>query len=370
MENLENQTSTVNYDKLDELVRKFQKVFNILVPIIAFVVSLIVVGIIIKIQGGSIIVAYSSLFRSSFGDLNSLGNSLSRAVPLIMAGLGIAIAARANIINLGAEGQIIFGGIFATYVGIHLQGLPPIIHIPLCLLAGFIGGALWAFIPGYFNAKHNTNIIITAMLLNDIAIGVLGALVHGPLKEVGGFSPQSAQIAVSARLPMFIPGSRVHIGIIIALVIAVIAHYILFKTPRGLETRILGGNPVVAKHSGMQVISMQIMLVLIAGGLAGAGGAMEIMGSQFRLREAFLMNYGYEALAVALLGQKSPYGVIIAGILFGALKAGRGGMVNAANLPVSFSMVLSGVLILSISISPILMKIPKYLALRNISGQK
>ena len=115
---------------------------------------------------------------------------------------------------------------------------------------------------------------------------------------------------------------------------------------------------------------MQIMLVLIAGGLAGAGGAMEIMGSQFRLREAFLMNYGYEALAVALLGQKSPYGVIIAGILFGALKAGRGGMVNAANLPVSFSMVLSGVLILSISISPILMKIPKYLALRNISGQK
>ncbi len=370
MEKLDNQVTTVNYDKLDELVRKFQKIFNIFVPIFAFLVSLIVVGIIIKIQGGSIIVAYSSLFKSAFGNLNSIGNSLSRAVPLIMAGLGIAIAARANIINLGAEGQIIVGGIFATYVGINLQGLPPVLHITLCLLAGFIGGALCAFLPGHFNAKHNTNIIITAMLLNDITIGILGALVQGPMKEVGGFAPQSAQIAMSARLPMFIPGSRVHVGIIIALVLAVIAHFVLFKTPIGLETRILGGNPLVAKHSGMQVIGMQIMLVLIAGGLAGMGGAMEIMGSQFRLREAFLMNYGYEALAVALLGQKSPYGVIIAGILFGALKAGRGGMVNAANLPVSFSMVLSGVLILCISISPILMKIPRYLAVRNISANR
>lgn len=369
MEKLDNQVTTVNYDKLDELVRKFQKIFNIIVPIFAFLVSLFVVGIIIKIQGGSIIVAYSSLFTSAFGNLNSIGNSLSRAVPLIMAGLGIAIAARANIINLGAEGQIIVGGIFATYVGINLQGLPPVLHITLCLLAGFIGGALCAFLPAYFNAKHNTNIIITAMLLNDITIGILGALVQGPMKEAG-YSPQTAQIAMSARLPMFIPGSRVHIGIIIALVLAVIAHFVLFKTPIGLETRILGGNPLVAKHSGMQVIAMQIILVLIAGGLAGMGGAMEIMGSQFRLREAFLMNYGYEALAVALLGQKSPIGVIIAGVLFGALKAGRGGMVNAANLPVSFSMVLSGVLILCISISPILMKIPRYLAVRNISAEK
>ncbi|AMP21041.1 hypothetical protein AZF37_07580 [endosymbiont 'TC1' of Trimyema compressum] len=284
MESFNKEKTTVNYDQLDDLVRKFQKIFNILVPVITVIFSLLVVSIIIKIQGGSIVLAYSSLFESAFGNLNNIGNSLNRAIPLIMTGLGIAIAARANIMNLGAEGQIIFGGIFATVVAVNFQGIPPSNSCsPLFIGPGFLGGVFWAFIPGYFNAKHNTNIIITAILLNDIAIGVLRALVQGPLKEANGFAPQSAQIVTSAHLPLILSGSRLHLGIAIALVLAIIAHFVLFRTPVGLNNRILGGNPILARHSGMNVVTMPNTTGFNSGWLSGNGWCQcggEIMGSQ------------------------------------------------------------------------------------------
>jgi ABC-type uncharacterized transport system permease subunit len=367
---IEKADNNVNYDRLDQLVRKFEKIFNILVPFIAIIISLLVVGLIIALQGGSPLLAYASLFNSAFGSAYGIATSLNIAVPLILVGLGIALAARAGIINLGGEGQIIIGGVFGTIVATQLQGLPPILHISLSILAGFIGGALWAFVPGYFYAKHGTNIIITTMLLNDIAIGVLGALVKGPMKEPPGYYPQSAVVFATAKLPVILANTRLHAGLIIALVLAIISYVLIFKTPFGHDIRTIGENPTVAKHSGMKVFKIQIISMLLAGGLAGMGGAIEILGSQHRLRSGFLTNYGYEALAVALLGQKNPLGVVLAGILFGALKAGRGGMVRAANLPASLSLVLSGVIIFFVAISPVLMKLPRYLAIKELNSNK
>ncbi len=360
----------VNYEQLDLLIRKFENIFYILVPVMAVLISLVVVGIFIVIQNASPLVAYASLFKSSFGSLYDVSNSLNRAVPLILTGLGIAVAARAGIMNLGGEGQIILGGIFATVVAVNLYWLPSALLIPLSIFAGALGGALWAFVPGFFYAKHGTNIIITTILLNDIAIGILGMLVKGPMKEAGGYAPQSAVVALSAKLPFLIDSTRLHVGILIAVVLVLLTQVLVFRSSAGHEIRTIGENPNFARHSGVNVKTMQIWLMLGAGALAGVAGSVEILGSQHRLRSGFLANYGYEALAVALLGQKSPIGVLLAGVLFGALKAGRGGMVRAAELPVSFSMVLSGVIIFFVVISPIMMKFPRAIAVRSMNRSR
>lgn len=360
---------SVNFDRLDQLVRKFEKLFNVLIPVVAILISLIIVGLIIAVQGASPLEAYGALLTSAFGSAYNIANSLNIAIPLILTGLGIALAARCGIINLGGEGQIIAGGVFATLVGTHFAGLPSYIHVPLCILAGFIGGALWAFVPGFFFAKYGTNFMITTILLNDIAGGIVSTLVKGPMIEPPGYAPQSAQIADGARLPVILPGTRLYAGILIALLLAVAVYVLIFKTSFGHDLRTLGENPTAARHSGINVFLMQMLIVLVAGGLAGIGGASEILGSQYRLRAGFLSNYGYEALAVAMLGQKHPFGVVLAGIMFGALKAGRGGMVRAANLPTSLSMVLSGVIIFFVAISPVLMKLPRYLAVREMNAR-
>ena len=361
--------ASASYDRLDQLVRQFEKVFNILIPVVAIVVSLLIGSIIILAQGASPLEAYAALVQGAFGGAYNLSNSLVMATPLILTGLGIALAARCGIINLGGEGQIVMGGIFATFVGTlpQLQGLPAPVYVPLCLLAAFLGGALWAAVPGYFFARHGVNFMITTMLLNDIANGIITALVQGPMKEADKFAPQSAQVAVSARLPILFSGTRLHAGFLLAVILAALAFFVLFKTPFGHDLRTLGENPTAARHAGIHVFGMQMVIVILAGGLAGMAGSAEILGSQYRLRSGFLSNYGYEALAVAMLGQKHPFGVVIAGILFGALKSGRGSMARAADLPTSFSMVLSGVIIFFVAISPILMKLPRYLALREMN---
>ena len=358
--------ASAGYDRLDTLVRKFERIFNFLVPIAAVILALVVVGIIIAVQGASPLQAYAALFESAFVGPYNLANTLNTATPLLLCGLGIALAARAGIINLGGEGQIIMGGIFATMAGTSFPGIPAALHVPVCLLAGFLGGMVWSFVPGWFFAKHGTNFMITTILLNDIAGGIISWLVKGPMVEPPGYTPQSPLIADTARLPLIWEGTRLYPGIFIGLALAVVAWVLLYKTSLGHDIRALGENPIAARHSGINIVGLQILVVLIAGGLAGMAGATEIMGSQYRLRAGFLANYGYESLAVCMLGQKHPFGVVIAAIMFGALKSGRGGMVRAANLPTSLSLVLSGVIIFFVAISPALMKLPRYLAVREM----
>jgi general nucleoside transport system permease protein len=359
-----------NYDRLDRIVRRYERIFAFLVPVLAVLISLVVVGILIAAQGASPLRAYGALFQSAFGSRYALATSLKTATPLIMVGLGIALAARGGIINLGGEGQIIWGGIFASLVGIYLPIPWPPLHVAVCLLAAIAGGALWAFVPGYFFARRGVNIIVTTVLLNEIAIGILATLVNGPLKEPPGFYVQSALVAETAKLPIILSRTPLHAGFVLALGLAVATYVVNFRTTVGFEIRTIGENPVAALHAGIRVARVQILTMLLAGGMAGLAGGSEILGTQHRLRTGFLENYGYEALAVALLGQKHPLGVVLAALLFGALKTGRGGMVRVANLPVSLSLVLSGVIIFCVAVSPILMCLPRLIAMRELhSGQ-
>lgn len=353
-------------DRLDLLVRRFEKLFSFLVPILAVLAALALISILISSQGASPLEAYKALFGGAFGNISDIASSLNRAAPYILVGLGVAIGFRGGIFNIGGEGQIMMGAVLSSAVAIYLKGVSPYIHIPLCLLAGFIGGAMWGFIPGYFFAKNGTNMIITTIMMNSIALGILSALVKGPMQEPPGYYDQTYMIENSAALPLIWPGTRLHAGILIAIVAAILLYILLFRTSFGYQIRTIGENVIAAKHAGMRVFSKQIQIMLISSGLAGLAGTIEILGAQHRLRPLFLQNYGYEALAVAILGQKNPFGVIISGLLFGVLKSGAGSMQRATNLPMSLIDVLSGIIILFVVASGILMGLPRFLAKRQM----
>ena len=359
---------SLDFDRLDILVRRFETLFSFLVPVLAVTAAMSLIGFLIYSLGSSPVEAYKALIAGSFGTTYDFANSLNRAAPLMLVGLGVAVAFRGGVFNIGGEGQIMMGGIASSAVAIYFTGLPIYIHLPLALLAGFAGGALWGLIPGYFYAKHGTNLIITTIMLNDVALGILNTLVKGPMQEPPGYYPQSPQIQPSTILPLIWPGTRLHAGLLIALAAAVLLYIILFRTPFGYEIRTVGENAVAAKHAGINVFRNQLMLMILSGGLGGLAGAIEILGSQYRLRPEFLPNYGYEALAVAILAQKNPLGVIVSALLFGALKAGAGSMQRATNLPMSLVSILGGVIILFVISSGILMRFPRYLAKRQVAN--
>jgi general nucleoside transport system permease protein len=356
---------SINFETLDRLVRRFERLFLVLAPCIAVTTALILIGLMIFALGQSPLVAYKGLFVGAFGTLYDTANSLNRATPLILAGLGLALAYRGGVFNIGGDGQIMMGGLAATLVGINLHNLPIAIHLPLTLLAGFVGGAIWGVIPGYAFAKYGTNLVITTIMLNSIAAGINLTLVNGPLQDPSGSAPQSAMVQLSARLPFILPGTRLHAGIILAVLSAIILYILLFHTPFGYEVRTVGQNTTAARHAGMNVFRTQILLMVISGGLAGLAGSTEILGAQFRLRDAFLPGYGYDAIAVALLGQTNPFGVMFSGLFFGGLLAGAGSMQRATNLPSSLISITSGVIILFVTASIILTKLPRYLAKRG-----
>lgn len=357
----------VDNDNLDLLIRRFENLFSLLVPFTAVASALAIIGIMILSLGSSPLIAFKALFEGAFGTTYDIATSLNRATPLILTGLGLAVAYSGGVFNIGGEGQIMMGGLAATIVGVYVKGFPPLIHLPLTLIAGFIGGAIWGVIPGYFYAKNGTNLIITTIMLNSVADGIIHMLVKGPIQEPPGNYPQSPLVQTTAELPLILSGTRLHAGFILAVLAIILFYIILYRTPFGYEIRTVGQNTTAARHVGINVFRTQVLLMLISGGLAGLGGASEILGSQYRLRAAFLPGFGYDAVAVALLGQNNPIGVIISGIMFGALKAGAGSMQRATNLPMSLISVTSGLIIAFVAASIIMNKFIKYLAKKRSS---
>ncbi len=346
----------------DRALHRFESLFSLAVPILAVLAGLLTAGGLISLVGASPIEAYKALFQGAFGGAYETATSLNRAIPLILAGLGVTVAFRCGLWNIGGEGQIYIGGLTASVVGIYLTGLPIWIHLPLALLAGFAGGALYAGFAGYLKAKHNINEIITTIMMNYIAIYIVGIMVKGPMQEPPGYYPQSPQVLPTSILPLIWEGTRLHAGIIVAVLLALLLYVVLWRTPFGYEIRTIGSNITAARHAGMSVVRTQIIAMLISGGLAGLAGAAEILGAQYRLRDFFLQNYGYDSIAVALLGQLQPIGVVISGILFGALRAGAGTMQRSIMLPSSLVYVVQGTVVLFVVGTAILSNLPKRLA--------
>ena len=318
-------------------------------------------------MGKAISTAYGSLFEGSLGnpaqmiaalqsgDREALANafypifdSLVTATPYIFAGLAVAVGFRCGLFNIGAEGQLFMGAIFSVWVGFAVKGLPPIVHIPLALLAGALGGALWAFVPAILKAKTGAHEVINTIMMNYIAFRLSDWLLgdKGPLKNPETANPISPLIEKSAELPRFFPDPiRFHLGFFIALGVALFIYWFLFKTTLGFEIRTVGANPNAAKYAGMSITRNLILAMCLSGALAGLAGANEVLGVNHNLAFAFSSGYGFDSIALALLGKSHPLGVVLAALLFGTLRSGATRMQNVARIPIDIISVIQALII-------------------------
>lgn len=315
-------------------------------PLIAIIMALLGGGIIISVLGFSPFHAYQALIKGSFGSVNAIGETLIKATPLIFTGLSYAIAKRCGIINLGAEGQLFIGGLTATMVGTMVD-LPMVIHLPLTLMAGFLGGAIYGMLVGVLKVRFGASELITTIMFNYIAINIVSYAVTGPMKDIAsGTYPQSKQVLESARLPHLMAGSRLHAGIFIVILALAFYYFFMWRTTKGYQMRVIGMNSTAGEYAGMNLRKNSIMSMFLAGGMAGLGGCIEIIAVQIRLIQNFSSNYGFDGIAVALLGNNNPIGIALSGILFGSLRSGSGKMEMLAKVPGAVIYMIQGFIIL------------------------
>jgi len=298
--------------------------------------------------------AYGALFRGAFGSTRAISETLVAASPVILAGLSVAVGFRAGLFNIGAEGQILIGGMFAVYVGITFTSIPfPILAI-LGLVGGILGGAIWGGFAGFLKARTGAHEVITTIMLNFIAgFLVLWLLKTRAFQVEGRNDPISETIDEGAQLPRLLsfidPQLRVHAGIIVALLAAWFVWWLLFKSTIGFQFRALGSNPSAARYGGMRVNTLYVTVMAVAGGLAGLAGSDTIQGVLFRGSQGFSANIGFDAIGLALLGRSHPAGVVLAGILFGALRAGGREMQATELIPIDLVSIIQALVIVFIA---------------------
>lgn len=319
---------------------------------------------------GRVVSAYYELLKGAFGDpnriaaaletgdrnkigtaLRPISETLLATTPLIFTGLGVAVAFRSGVFNIGAEGQLKIGALCATWVGIWVD-LPFPLHVIAAILAGIAGGAFWAFIPGFLKARTGAHEVITTIMLNAVAQQVMLALLLTPiLQPPGGTTPISMQIQDSAALPTLldVPKLRVHWGLILALVTAAWTSWLMFRTTRGFEFRAAGLNPRAAAYAGMKAGRTIILAMIVSGGLAGLAGASEVLGTSHYLSPTISPGYGWDAISLALLGGTRPFGVVVAAFLFGALRAGAPAMALATGVPIDLLAFVSALVIMFVA---------------------
>ncbi len=320
------------------------QIFGWAMPIWAVLIAVLLGSVVIIGAGADPIKAYVALVHGAVGNQGSIATTLVKSVPLMLGGLAIALSFRAGVFNIGVEGQIYMGALFAVWAGTALQ-LPPVIHLLVALALGMLGGFLWSAIPGYLKAARGFNEVVVTIFMNYIAIDLVAYLVQGPIKEPG-WNYQTAAVAGTARLPIIWPGTSLHFGLILALVMAGLVYLLLFHTPLGFRLRMVGANPDAARYAGIKVTRMTVLAMALSGALAGLAGAVEILGVQYRLLAGFSPGWGFDSIAVALVGQLHPVGLLLSALFFGALRTGANSMQTAVGLPVVVVYVIQGLTVL------------------------
>jgi ABC-type uncharacterized transport system, permease component len=329
------------------------------VPFLAIFTALVIAGIAIFFSGSNPIKAYLALVAGAFGDQDSIITTIIKTTPLLITGLGVALAFRGGLFNIGVEGQLFIGSIAAVIVGTKLNA-PAFIHIPLTILAGVLAGALWAAIPGYLKAKYGANEVITTIMTNYIAIRIItwsiGA--HGPMRKVTSVVPETGSLLETARLPNLIANTRLHAGILIALLLAILVYYLLFRSTLGLEIRAVGMNIHAAQYAGINVNRTIVLTMAISGGLAGLAGAVQVMGlPPYNFTTGFNVGIGFDSIAVAVLGSIHPLGIAISALLFGAMDAGARLMQLRARVPIEMITILQGLILMFVAANQIIRSI-------------
>ncbi len=316
--------------------------------------------------------AYAALFEGSFGSparlidsikqlrdsgdkralleaLRPFSESLVIATPYIFAGLAVALGFRGGLFNIGVEGQLFVGGLASVYVGYSVSGLPQYIHLPLALMAGMVAGALWAAIPGWLKARTGAHEVINTIMMNYIAFRLTDHLVQGPMARPDRL-PITPEIKPTAYLPALLPRPvRLHVGFFLALAVAVVVYWFLWKTTYGFEIRMAGANPRAARYAGVNIARTIVLTMALSGALGGLAGANQVLGLDHRLVRAFTTGYGFDSIALALLGNSHPLGVVLSSLLFGFLRGGAARMQSVASVPVEIIRIVQGMVIIFVA---------------------
>lgn len=318
---------------------------TVLVPILSVVLALVFGALILMAFGINPLEAYQVMIKGSLGSGYALTETLVKAIPLMLTGLGVAIAFRMLFWNIGAEGQLAMGGIAAAFVALFLSDyVPSALLIPLMMLMAVLAGAAWALIPAALKASLGVNEILTTLMMNYIAILFVEYLYLGPWRDPEGFGfPGTAPFPEAAWLPRLV--GRVHAGLIIAILAAALVWFILSRTRWGFEIRVIGENPRAARYSGMSIVRNIVLVMLLSGGLAGLAGMGEVSGIAHRLFHGLTVGTGYTAIIVAWLAALNPWAVLLVAFLMAALQVGGDQLQIAMQLPAAVAGVLQGAIL-------------------------
>ena len=311
----------------------------------------------------SISSAYTALFRGAVFDYQASGSrrirpiteTMTASVPLIFAGLGLAVGFRSGLFNIGAQGQVLMGAAAGTWVGITFS-LPAGLHLVAACLGAFVVGALWAGIAGFLKARTGANEVIVTIMLNSISIYLVSFLLTTSLLRQGGSRPISPAVDANATFPLLLgSGFRLHLGFVVALLAAVAVWWLMERSVLGFQFRAVGANQRAARTAGIRVNLVFVLVMLVAGGLAGLGGAAQVLGTDKTLQAGTAGSIGFDAITVALLGRSRPLGTVLAALLFGALRAGSPLMQTSAGTPIDIVLVIQASIVLLIA-APLLVK--------------
>ncbi|MFM2279243.1 MAG: hypothetical protein RLZZ444_1474 [Pseudomonadota bacterium] len=307
----------------------------VLTPLIAVIAALLIAGILIAIAGAPVFEAYGKIITGAFGSRLSATETLTRATPLMLTGLAAAVAFRARLWNIGAEGQFYLGAIAVAAVGSQfLNGVPGYLSIPILFVVGAIAGMVLILIPLWLRLKFSVDEVVTSLLMNFVAVLIVSMLIDGVLKDPLAFGwPQSQSVPDTAMLPKLIERSRLHIGLAIAVVIAILVHLVQSRTVFGLQSRAAGLNPGAAVFAGVPLASTLIKVACISGGLAGLAGAVEVMGVKGYVTTDLSPGFGYSGIVVAMLANLNPLGVILAALFTATMFVGADGMSRSMGIP-------------------------------------
>lgn len=315
--------------------------------------ALVVLALSLSLAGYDAVSALAAMWRGSFGSADAFFSStLVRATPLMLAGLGVGLAFRAGIWNIGAEGQMIVGGAAAAAVGLAFTNAPRLTTLPLVVAAAAASGVVWAYIADLLRRRRGVLEVISTIMLNFVALHLVGFLVHGPLQEPLGIYPQSETIAEAARLPRLLSGTRLHAGFVIAILASPLLWWWLRHTASGFRVRAVGASPQAAAMAGrINVARVTGGAFLLSGALAGLAGGVEVSGVTYALYDNLAAGTGYTAIVVALLGRLDPLGIAASAILFGALESGALAMQRDAGVPSVVVTVIEAVLVLALLVA-------------------
>jgi simple sugar transport system permease protein len=333
---------------------RYDRLFVIIMPLLATLAALAVGALLLYLLGTNPLDAYSAMIQGAFGSKNALADTIVKAVPLLLVGVGICISFRGGVLNIGGEGQLIVGALSATYVGLAIPDASFGVLVPVALLAGFLGGAVWGGIPGVLKAYFNVNEILSTIMMNAIAVQGMNYLLRGPMidpvqLEAASRIPQTARLSRLYDLPRLIP-TRLHLGAVIAVIAAILVYIFLWRTTIGYRIRAVGQNAFAARYAGINVRHYMVLALLLSGAMAGLAGAIQIFGVHHRMftdgsATGFTGSAGFNGIVAALFGQLHPLGTIPASFFFGALIVGANAMQRAMQIPSALITTLNGLLV-------------------------